>query len=196
MRSKILLTALAAATFLVPGAAQANGLAASQAATNNQNNASSVILNPSGGTQVNNNVNNAYSSTYSFGPGISCPTSSLAFSAFGGASDAWSAGTGSNGSSLGGSVSFIMPIGGDTGDSCRTLAAEIANQRVLDTKVNMIKVCSELARQDIKVDLKDFPEFEVCRSVTASGRQAVSIQTGPVFTEPSNAVPVIPVRKD
>ena len=50
---------------------------------NNQQNSGSVVLNPSGGTQVNNNVNNAFSSTYSFGPGISCPTPSLAFNAYG-----------------------------------------------------------------------------------------------------------------
>ena len=195
MRSKLLLTTLAAASLFSPGAALADqGLAASQAATNNQNNASSVVLNPSGGTQVNNNVNNAYSSTYSFGPGISCPTPSLAFSAFGGASDAWSAGTGSNGSSLGASVSYIMPLGGETGESCRTLVAEIARQRVLDTQVNMIRVCSELARQQVTVSVSDFPQFEVCRSVTVAGRQAVQLNTGPVFTEQSDAIPVVPVR--
>lgn len=198
MKPQNLLIALSAAALIAPGAAMAgpNGLAASQASNNTQNNSGAVVLNPSGGTQVNNNVNNAYSSTYSFGPGISCPTPSLAFSAFGGGSDAYSGGYGSSGNSYGGSVSYIMPIGGDVGDSCRKLVAEIATQRVLDTKVNMIRVCADLARQGISVSVKDFPEFETCKSVTVSGRHAVSIETGPVFTEPSGAIPVVPVSKN
>lgn len=165
--------------------------------TNQQQNSGSVVLNPSGGTQVNNNVNNAYSSTYSFGPGISCPTPSFALNAYGGSSNAWSDGFSGTGSgSYGASASFIVPIGGETGAACRTLVREIANQRVLDTKVNMIRVCSELTRQGVQLDLKDFPEFEACRSVTVAGRQAVAIDTAPVFTEPSTAIPVVPVRKN
>ena len=46
------------------------------------------------------------------------------------------------------------------------------------------------------MNLRDFPQFEVCRSVTANGRQAVALETGPVFTEPSTAIPVVPARKD
>lgn len=190
----ILISAVAAFT-LAPGAVLAQ-TANSVSSANNQHNSGSVVLNPSGGTQVNNNVNNAYSSTYSFGPGISCPTPSVAINTYGGGGGAYGGGHGSSSNSYGGSVSLIMPIGGDVGNSCRKLVAEIATQRVLDTKVNMIRVCADLARQGISVSVKDFPEFEACKSVTVSGRHAVSIETGPVFTEPSGAVPVVPVNKN
>lgn len=194
MKPRNLLIGLAAVMALAPNSAIAGsrGLAASQSATNHQNNSGSVVLNPSGGTQVNNNVNNAYSSTYSFGPGISCPTPSLAFSAFGGGSEASSSGYSSDGVSYGGSVSFIMPIGGDVGDACSKLAAEITLQRQLDTKVNLIKVCANLAQSGITVDVARFPEFEACSAVTANGKTAVT--TTPVFSPQSTAIPVIPVR--
>ena len=102
MNPRILALGLTAAALIAPSSALADskGLSAAQSSTNNQRNSGSVVLNPSGGTQVNNNVNNAYSSTYSFGPGISCPTPSLAFSAFGGGSEASSSGYSSNGGSM------------------------------------------------------------------------------------------------
>ena len=164
---------------------------------NNQQNSGSVVLNPSGGTQVNNNVNNAYSSTYSFGPGISCPTPSIAINAYGGGGTAWGDGFSGNGSgSYGASASFIMPIGGDVGEACRTLVNEIAHQRVLDTQVNMINVCARFAQQGVTIDTTKFPEFKVCEGVTVAGRQAVNVEPQAVFTPPSNAVPVVPVRKN
>lgn len=194
MKPRNLFLGLAAVAMLAPSSAIAGhkGVSAAQSATNNQHNSGSVVLNPSGGTQVNNNVNNAYSSTFSFGPGISCPTPSLAISAFGGGSEASSSGYSSNGASYGGSVSFIMPVGGDIGKACKELAQEITLQRQLDTKVNLIKVCAHLAQNNITVDVKTFPEFEACSAVSAGGRVAVS--TGPVFSPPLTAVPVVPVR--
>lgn len=194
MNPRILALSLAAATLVAPGSAFAdsNALSAAQSATNSQHNSGSVVLNPSGGTQVNNNVNNAYSSTYSFGPGISCPTPSLAFSAFGGGSEASSSGYTSDGASYGGSVSFIMPISGDVGNACSKLAEEITLQRQLDTKVNLIKVCANLAQSGITVDVARFPEFEACSAVTSNGKTAVT--TAPVFSPQSTAIPVIPVR--
>ena len=160
---------------------------------NNQQNSGSVVLNPSGGTQVNNNVNNAYSSTYSFGPGISCPTPSLALNTYGGTSSAWTDGFSGTGSgSFGASASFLMPLGGEIGTACQDLVQEIALQRQLDTKVNLIKVCANLAQSGITVDVKEFPEFAVCSAVTANGKTAVT--TAPVFSPQQTAVPVIPVR--
>lgn len=164
---------------------------------NNQRNSGSVVLNPSGGTQVNNNVNNAYSSTYSFGPGISCPTPSIAVNAYGGSSNAWTDGFSGTGSgSYGASASFIMPLGGSVGEACQTLVNEIAHQRVLDTQVNMINVCARFAQQGVTIDITKFPEFKVCEGVTVSGRQAVNVEPQAVFTPPSTAVPVVPVRKN
>ncbi len=132
---------------------------------NSQQNAGTVIQNPSGGSQTNVNQNNAYSSTYGFGPGISCPTASVAISMFGAGADS-SLGTGST--SYGGSVSLIAPIGGQIGDSCRDLAQEITRQRQLDTAVNLVRACADLSRQGISVDPKVFPDLAVCSAVSVN----------------------------
>ena len=181
---------------LAPSAALSNPLAGvgTQSATNNQSNSGSVILNPSGGSQTNINQNNAFSSTYSFGPGISCPTSSLAFNAYGGGSNAGSYGYNSNSSAYGASASFIVPLGGDVGSACKKLVKEIAHQRVLDTQVNMINVCAQFARQGVKIDIAKFPEFEACSGVQVADNHAVSIEPERVFSPAETALPVIPVR--
>ena len=135
----------------------------SAAAVNSQNNSGTVVQNPSGGSQTNINQNNAYSSTYGFGPGISCPTPSVAISAFGAGADA---NYGGGSSTYGASVSYIAPIGGDIGDSCRELAEEITQQRQLDTAVNLVRACADLARQGIEVDPEVFPDLASCSGVS------------------------------
>lgn len=195
MNFRLLTASLAASLALFPGASLANPVAGvgSQSSTNNQSNSGTVIQNPSGGSQTNINQNNAFSSTYSFGPGISCPTPSLAANLNYGGGNGWGGGYSSGSGSHGASLSYIHPLGGSVGDACKGLVAEITRQRQLDTDVNLIKVCADMAANSIKIDLKDFPEFKVCESVHAGGRTAV-LRTGPVFSEPSDAVPVVPIR--
>lgn len=192
------LTTIAAAAFFSPVAAHANTLSSqsSNNGVNNQSNSGTVVQNPSGGSQTNINQNNAFSSTYSFGPGISCPTPSIAVSAFGASGDAWGGGYSSGSGNYGASASLIIPLGGDVGDSCKKLVAEIAQQRVLDTRVNMINVCAKLAQQGVKLDVAQFPEFKVCSGVTVAGNHAVGVEPRRVFSPPDTAIPVIPVSKN
>ena len=188
-------TAIASISYmLIPSAAFADQVSqSSNNGANNQSNSGTVIQNPSGGSQTNINQNNAFSSTYSFGPGISCPTPSLAANLSYGGGDAWGGGYSSGSGSYGASLSYIHPIGGSIGNACEGLVTEITRQRQLDTDVNLIKVCADMAANNIQIDLKAFPEFEVCKSVHANGRTAV-LNTGPVFSQKSDAIPVVPVR--
>lgn len=149
---------------------QGQGQAMSQATNSTQNNTGEVFLAPSGGTQVNNNVNNAYSSTYSFGRGYSCPTPSLAFNGFYGGSEASGGGNSSTGGAYGGSVSYIMPLGGEIGDACKQNVKEITKQRKLDTQVTMVKVCADFARQGITIDTEAMPEFAICSAITVTNK--------------------------
>ena len=155
--NKLLGAGLVLLGLVSPSAAFAESL--SQSTNSTQNNNGSVTLSPSGGTQVNNNVNNAYSSTYSFGVGISCPTPSIALNGFYGGSEASG---GNYGGAYGGSISYIMPLGGDVGRSCREHVEEITKQRQLDTQVNLVKVCADFARQGIVIDTEAMPEFAIC----------------------------------
>ena len=194
MNLRLIATIASVGSVLIPSAAFADQISqSSNNGVNNQSNSGTVIQNPSGGSQTNINQNNAFSSTYSFGPGISCPTPSLAANLNYGGGDAWGGGYSSGSGSYGASLSYIHPLGGSIGDACKGLVTEITRQRQLDTDVNLIKVCADMAANGIKIDLKDFPEFKVCESVQAGGRTAV-LNTGPVFSQKSDAIPVVPIR--
>lgn len=164
---KPLLLSVAALALATPSVASSLGgaLSASQNATNNQSNTGSVIQAPSGGSQTNVNQNNAYSSTYGFGGGISCPTGSFVTSAFSAGSGSSSGSFDSTGNSYGASVSYIHPIGGSVGRACRELAREVARQRLLDTQVSLIRVCAGFARDGIIIDVERFPELADCKGV-------------------------------
>ena len=165
---KPLLFTVAALTLATPAVASPLGgaVSTSQHSTNNQNNTGSIVQAPSGGSQTNINQNNAYSSTYSFGPGISCPTGSFVTSGFGAGSGSSSGAFSSSGNSYGFSVSYIHPVGGSIGQACKELAKEVAKQRVLDTQVTMIQVCADFARKGIVIDTEKFPELADCDGVS------------------------------
>ncbi len=192
---KQLLTVVALGSMAAPVAASPlQGLAAgaSTNATNTQTNQGNIIQAPSGGTQTNVNQNNSFNSTYSFGPGISCPTPALAAAIYNGYGDASASGYSSTNNVVGGSLSFIIPLGGQVGKSCTVLAKEIAKQRVLDTKVTMVNVCAQFVQQKIVIDVKQFPEFEVCRAITVEGVSPVKIIDTAI--QPTKVQPVLLVN--
>ena len=100
-----------------------------------------------GGSNANYQINSVSNSQFGFAPGIQCPTPELAVGAFGGQTNGWgNTGYNTAGNNVGGTVMFTMPLGGDTAEYCKQLAREIAKQRRLDTEVNMIKQCAQLAK--------------------------------------------------
>ena len=170
------------------------GLAAgaSTNATNTQSNQGNIIQAPSGGTQTNVNQNNSFNSTYSFGPGISCPTPALAAALYNGYGDANAAGYTSSNNVIGGAVALVLPLGGDIGRTCKQLVKEIARQRVLDTKVTMINVCAQFVQQGVVIDTEQFPEFKVCSGVKVNGTSPVDITDNAI--KPEQVQPVIPIN--
>ena len=166
-------------------------------AQNVQSNSGAVNLAPMGGSNANYQINSVSNSQFGFAPGIQCPTPELAVGAFGGQTNGWgNTGYNTAGNNLGGTVMFTMPIGGDTAEYCKQLAREIAKQRRLDTEVNMIKQCAQLANSGITVDVEQFPDFALCAGVRgANGNTAVLQAPERVFSPAETAVPVIPVSK-
>ena len=167
------------------------------AAQNTQTNSGSVNLAPMGGSNANYQINSVSNSQFGFGPGIQCPTPELAIGASSGQSNGWG-GTPyyTSGNSLGVTAMFTMPIGGRTAEYCKNLVKEIALQRKLDTKINMIKQCAALAGAGIQLDVEKFPEFKLCAGVTvASGKSAILEEPKRVFTPEETVLPVIPINK-
>lgn len=167
------------------------------AAQNTQSNSGSVNLAPSGGSNANYQINSISNSQFGFAPGITCPTPELAFGAFGGQTNGWgNTGYNTSGNNLGGTVMFTLPIGGDTREYCKQLAKQIALQRELDTDLNMIRQCAVLAREQIQVDLKTFPNFSRCKGVMVNGTPALAeIEEKAVFTPEEQVKPVINVSE-
>ena len=192
---KQLLTVVALGSMAAPVAASPlQGLAAgaSTDATNTQSNQGNIIQAPSGGSQTNVNQNNSFNSTYSFGPGISCPTPALAGAIYNGYGDATAAGFNSTNNVVGGAIALVLPLGGQVGKSCKVLAKEIARQRVLDTQVTMINVCAQFAQQGVVIDTEQFPEFKVCSGVTVNGTSPVDITDSAI--QPEQVQTVIPIN--
>ncbi len=191
---------IAASAVMVSGApAMADGVTLSPSTQNNaqnvQTNSGAVNLAPMGGSNANYQINSVSNSQYGFAPGISCPTPELAVGAFTGQTNGWgNTGYNTSGNNLGGTVMFTMPLGGDTAEYCKQLASEIAKQRRLDTEVNMIRQCAQLANSGITVDVKEFPDFAVCSAVRGvNGNTAVLEEPKRVFTPEETAVPVVEV---
>lgn len=150
---------------------------------------------PFGGTNSNYQINNAYDTTYGFGPGIYCRTPSLNIGVYGDGTNASAYSYNTYGNNFGVVAGFNIPIGGYIGKSCEDLAGEIAKQRQLDTSLNFIKQCAILQKEGITFDPEKFPMFKDCDGVTLAKKNDVEPQRpAPVFTPKNDAIPVVPLR--
>ena len=190
--------AFAGAPAMAEGLSETLNLNSTNAAQNVQTNSGAVNLAPMGGSNANYQINSVSNSEYGFAPGIKCPTPELAFGVFGGQTNGWgNTGYNTSGNNVGGTAMVTMPIGGgNIAKSCRTLAAEIARQRVLDTELQMIKQCATLAQSGVQLDLAKFPEFEKCDGVMVEGKKVVLFDSGKVFTPTEDVKPVISIEKE
>ena len=189
--------AFAGAPAMAEGFSESLSLNSTNAAQNVQTNSGAVNLAPMGGSNANYQINSVSNSEYGFAPGIKCPTPELAFGVFGGQTNGWgNTGYNTSGNNLGGTAMVTMPIGGgDIAKSCRTLAAEIARQRVLDTELQMIKQCATLAQSSVQLDVAKFPDFAKCDGVMVEGKQVVLFDSAKVFTPTEDVQPVISIDK-
>lgn len=186
-------------SFTFPAFATPNGTAINvvtpNQAVNNQTATGVVNQSPIGGTNSNYQINNAYDTTYGFGPGIYCRTPSFTVGVYGNGSSAGSYEYDSYGNNFGVVAGFNIPIGGNIGKACEDLSAEIAKQRQLDTGINFIKQCAFLKKEGIVFDPEKFPMFRDCDGVTLTSKSEIkSSPPEPVFTPNNTAVPVVPLR--
>jgi hypothetical protein len=186
-------------SIFIPNNAFANGSSVNVVSPNQAQNTqtSTGIINqaPFGGSNSNYQINNSYDTTYGFGPGIYCRTSSFNIGLYGDNTNAGSYNYDTYGNNFGLVVGFNIPIGGYIGKSCEDLAEEIAKQRQLDTSLNFIKQCAILKKEGIVFDPEKFPMFKDCDGVTLSKKNDVEIQKpSPIFTPNNGAIPVVPLR--
>jgi hypothetical protein len=170
-----------------------NAVATNQA-LNNQSAVGTVNQSPVGGINSNYQINNSQATDYGFAPGIYCRGANFSIGGYGSGANSNVYNYGSSGSNYGAIALLTIPIGGETGDSCRALAKEIVKQRQLDTAYNLIKVCGAMKKENITVSYDVFPDFKVCDAVSVSSSSPIPSVGRDPFTPKDNATVTVPVR--
>ena len=119
-----------------------------------------------GGTNINYQTNNAFSNDLGFGPGIICRTPSFFVLSNVGKvyTDNFDEFTfnGGRNKSVNGTFGLTFPFGSSAIEDCKTMARQLARDRVISTELSYIKTCASLAKEGIVVDPNKFPSLKKC----------------------------------
>jgi len=146
-------------------------LAFAQSSSNVTNNAAptaNVSTNANGGTQINQQLNNVFDTTFGFGPGIICKTPQILINAAAGTNnsnlDVLDSAGGNNQTSqnVTGSLTFAIPIGSSVIQDCQKFAAQIARDRVLSSELSLIRACAQLEKEKLTIDPLKYPNLAKC----------------------------------
>lgn len=143
-----------------PGYSGSQGLASPNTTSIGNSNSGYATGNVTQGqsaTQANYQINNQpVFPEYGFGPGISCPETSLSITGYtggGGTGGVYSFG---DTISMGGAMSLNIPLG-STGKICREMARTIVGQRKYDT-------CIGIFKSGLDINYVLAPELEYCKA--------------------------------
>lgn len=119
-----------------------------------------------GGTNINYQTNNAFSNDLGFGPGIICRTPSFFVLSNVGKvyTDNFDEFTfnGGRNKSVNGTFGLTFPFGSSAIEDCKTMARQLARDRVISTELSYIKTCASLAKDGIVIDPIKFPSLKKC----------------------------------
>lgn len=119
-----------------------------------------------GGTNINYQTNTAFNNDIGFGPGIMCRTPSLYMLTNLGnvKTDNFDEFTfnGARNQSVSGTIGMTVPFGSSAIEDCKTMARQLAKDRVISTQLSLIKTCVSLAKDGIIVDPIKFPALKKC----------------------------------
>ncbi len=136
---------------------------AQQTTVNSPQSTNNGISNPVG-QNTNVQVNNSYAGMNSFGVGIECATPYLAAGLYNNNTNVNDGGLGASNNagsnnSLGGTLQYVVPIGGRQQANCTALSNEIVHQHQLDTQITLIQRCTDFAKAGVTLDSKVYPEI-------------------------------------
>ena len=155
--------------------------------TNQAAPSASVVTSANGGTQLNQQMNNVFDTTFGFGPGIICKTPQLLFNAATGSNNTYldvldsDSGNAQSTLNLTGSISFAIPLGSSVIQDCQKFAAQIANDRVLSSELSLIRACAQLEKEKLVIDPNKYPNLAKC----IPANKNISSSSSPILT--SNA---------
>ena len=159
--------------------------------TNNAAPTANVSTNANGGTQINQQLNNVFDTTFGFGPGIICKTPQILINAAAGQNNSYldvlDSNTGNNQSSnnFTGSLTFAIPIGSSVIQDCQKFAAQIAKDRVLSSELSLIRACSQLEKEKLVIDPAKYPNLAKCLPSHPSNNLQASYQPQSTVISPA-----------
>lgn len=138
----------------------------------------------SGGTNVNYQSNNSFNNENGFGPGIFCRTPSLYMGGNWGQANQNNIDIASNTSlnnneNYSANIGVVVPFGSSILKDCADLSRQITLDRKISTELSLIRACSQLEKEGIKVDPLKFPFLEKCASSTTAFSQQKQVITNP-----------------
>jgi hypothetical protein len=127
-----------------------------------------VSTNTSGGTNINQQLNNVYDTSYGFGPGIICRTPQLLINGniLGANSNLNSFplnnGTSTFNSNFSGTIGIAVPFASSVIDDCKRFAAQIAKDREISSELSFIRACAQLEKEKLVIDPIKYPNLARC----------------------------------
>lgn len=120
-----------------------------------------------GGTNINYQSNNTFNNDFGFAPGIFCRTPSLYVGGNWGQAnqnnvDIASNTSGNYNQSYSANAGIVVPFGSSVLRDCSDLSRQISVDRKISTELSLIRACSQLEKEGIKVDPERFPYLEKC----------------------------------
>ena len=150
--------------FLIGGRSFAQTENNNTTVTNSAAPAASSVTN--GGTNINYQTNTAFNNDFGFGPGIICRTPSLYMLTNLGKvnTDNFDEFTfnGARNKSISGTIGMTYPFGSSAIEDCKTMARQLAKDRVISTELSLIRTCVSLAKDGIVIDPVKFPALKKC----------------------------------
>ena len=139
-----------------------------------------VSTNTAGGTNINQQLNNVYDTSYGFGPGIICRTPQFILNGSYGEttnltnSFPLNSGSNTNAGSFSGSFGFAIPIGSSVISDCARYAAQIAQDRVISSELSLIRACAQLEREKLVIDPIKYPFLAKCTIASTNTKSTPS----------------------
>lgn len=141
---------------------------ASSNLTNSAAPSASVSTLTNGGTNINQQVNNAFDTSLGFGPGVICRSPSFFVNgSYGNQNNSVNttpvpSGNFTNGNSYTATAGIVVPFGSSTITSCEQFANQIVLDRKISTELSLIRACASLQIDRLKINPEKFPLLATC----------------------------------
>jgi hypothetical protein len=157
----------------------------SSSVVNNAAPAATVSTNANGGTQINQQLNNTFDTSYGFGPGIICKTPQFLINANMGQTSsnllALRDNTGNNqfAQNYSGGITLAIPLGSSVIGDCQRYVAQIAEDRVISGELSLLRACNQLKNEKLDIDTEKYPHLAKCLPSKSTSSPAITSQSQP-----------------